>query len=110
MKPIVYKIFDPSVRDFLPLSKHRFIGPLFYAIIVDAVDLFSTAIVAAFPFLTIFHIGIDVIADIIQISIALLVFKDPFFALTNADILLPPVLDLFPSYTAKVIVRELGWL
>lgn len=75
-----------------------FLPGIVWAILIDATDL----ILGLIPFL-------EVVGDFIQLLIAITIFEDirvPIMGFT--DVLLPPPLDFFPSYTAAYLIVESG--
>lgn len=83
-------------------------GAITVALALDAIDLFSNAVALALAAVFI-PLGLlpDVGVDAVQSLIAMLAFKDPLVVLgTSADFILPPPLDLLPTATISVLVRE----
>jgi len=87
----------------------RFAPPILWAIAIDTVDIVSNIPAVGF-YLTgvLFPLGLalDIGVDVLQTLLACIIFENTTFALLDADFLLPPPLDLYPNYTALVVLDE----
>jgi hypothetical protein len=96
-------LFDTKVR-FIIVNE-RF-SKYAYAIVIDSMDLIPNIINSLLNF-----IGIGVVLDFgvdgIQTTAALLLFKDPVFAITNVDLIMPSPFDVFPAYTSKLLYHDI---
>ena len=96
-------IFETRVR-----PQFAFLPPIAWAIAIDALDFLPNIINFFLQFLGGIGLATDLAFDGVQTVLALLIFQDPLFAATNADFVLPPGFDIFPSYTAKIIAKQVG--
>ena len=85
-----------------------FFPPILWAALIDSLDLFPNVINFVLQFFGGVGLALDVFFDVVQTVIAMMIFDDPAFVITNVDFILPPGFDIFPSYTAKVIMYEMG--
>lgn len=89
--------------------REPFIGPpILYALAFDTIDFVGNVVSAILTLAAGTGLGIDAGVDAIQGVGALIVFRDPKYAFipTAVDFMLPPVLDVFPAFTAYVIYDE----
>lgn len=82
-------------------------NPYVWSLAIDGLDLVGAvidgiAIILGGPL----GIGTNTAIDVMQSGLCLAVFNDPTVALLNYDIVLPPGLDLLPTHTANVYIRE----
>mgnify|MGYP001394813978 CR=1 FL=1 len=96
-------IFKTGVR-----KPFAFLPAIAWAVGIDAIDLFPNVINFVLQFFGGVGLALDVFFDVVQTVIAMMIFDDPAFVITNVDFILPPGFDIFPSYTAKVIMYEMG--
>ena len=82
---------------------------LIWAMLLDLLDIMHSAFTAILSAVGV-GIGLDLFVDLIQIAIAYFIFEDyrMVFGPGVADVVLPPVLDIFPSYTALYIALDSG--
>ena len=87
-------------------QQFRFLPPIVWALLIDATDTVVTTISTLL--LTVFGIGLvtDIGWDVVQSVMALLIFEDPTIALLNLDVIIPPPFDIFPTFTARIIVND----
>lgn len=83
-----------------------FFPAIVWALLIDALDLVSNAF--TIPLIALFGsgLGVDFLFDVLQAFIAFIIFDDWRLLVLNADYILPPVFDIFPSYTFYVIMEE----
>lgn len=82
--------------------------PIFYTLAIDGIDLVTNGIsLILAPFGGV-GFGLDAGCDVVQSLIAFFVFEDVSYAFLPGavDLLLPPGLDLLPTFTAKLIYDE----
>jgi hypothetical protein len=88
----------------------RFLPAIAWAILIDAIDIFGNA-VSLILMAVFIPLGLvpDVGIDLIQSLLGLLVFEN--FTMTlggSTDFLLPPPLDLLPTYTFTYLALTRG--
>ena len=96
----------------------RFLSPMIWAILLDATDFLASLVLLVVRTI-IFFFGLTgvplfifgvAILTFVQVVLALIIFADPLFALSNLDIVAGfiPGGKLFPSYTAKIFAHQKG--
>lgn len=82
-----------------------------YSAGIDLIDAFGTLITIPLSAIGIgipFGLAIDTLVDIIQVIVAGIIFEEPdMWAIPFAgELILPQGFDVFPSFTAYVLIKE----
>lgn len=91
--------------------KKPFIGPpILWALALDGVDLVAGGINLIATLAGGAGLGLDAGVDVLQSLAAYFIFEDITYAFIpgGVELILPPGFDMFPTYTAKVLLDERG--
>lgn len=109
MTTFTYRLFSSEVRKPFILFRNARASKYIYAVLIDALDIFSNLINAILTAIGLGGVGLalDGVADILQTLLALIIFEDPVFSIANIDFILPQGFDIFPAYTSKIIASDI---